>query len=471
MQGPNSNVRSLQGEPTLGDFYSAVGTPIVVDTTNGNERLFILNSAGEITELTSVTLKNTAQLDAFSRLRVSQAMTEFDSQQEYGLDTRTTWDAAANGTLATASSNGSATNGSNLVGPTNSSTRMTPLTVSTTSGHYSVLQSKQYIRYIPGKSHLILMTGIFSPGTIANNDARAGYFDSANGVFLKVTNGVASVVRRTSTSGSAVDNVVTQASWNLDVMDGTGVSGVTLDLTKTQILVIDAQWLGVGRVRIGFDIGGSLYYVHEFLNANSLLIPYTQTFNLPVRMEIRNTGTSSGTPTIQFVCCSVQSEGGTESRGFPWSSPSGIVTTAVTTRRPVLSIRPKATFNSRTNRAHIEEIAFLLRATTNDALYEIVVGGVLTGAAWTSVDADSTAEYDTTATAITGGASVVKGWAISGSGARAELSGTTGDLRNPLVLSQIDALTATQTNISLVCTAFTGTSNISPLANWHEQTI
>jgi hypothetical protein len=99
-----------------------------------------------------MTLKDGAQLDAFGRLRVSQSNTQFDSQQEYGLDTRTTWDATANGTLSTASSNGSVTNGSNLVGPTNANTRLTPLTVSTTSGHYSVLQSKQYIRYIPGKS-------------------------------------------------------------------------------------------------------------------------------------------------------------------------------------------------------------------------------------------------------------------------------------------------------------------------------
>lgn len=419
-----------------------------------------------------MTLKDGSQLDAFSRLRVSMGNTQFDSQQEYGLDTRTTWDATANGTLSTPSSNGSVTNGSNLVGPTNANTRLTPLTVSTTSGHYAVLQSKQYIRYIPGKSQLVLMTGIFSPGTIANCDARIGYFDSANGVFLKVTNGVASFVLRTSTSGSVSDaKAVISSAWSVDHFDGTGPSGITLDLTKTQILVIDAQWLGVGRVRCGFDIDGVIYIAHEFKNANALLVPYTQTFNLPVRMEIRNTGTSTGTPTIQFVCCSVQSEGGQEQRGFPWSAPVSITTTAVTTRRPVLSVRPKATYNSRTNRGHIEGIEFFLRTTTNDSLFEIVVGGTLTGAAWTSVDTDSMAEYDTTATAITGGSSGIKGWSLSGSGSIAVSSMTSADLRNPLVLSQIDALTATQTNISLVCTSVTGTSNVSPAANWHEQLI
>jgi len=56
-------------------------------------------------------------IDSFGRLRVSMANTLFDSQQEYGLDTRTTWDISANGTLpsASVSSNGSATSGDNAV--------------------------------------------------------------------------------------------------------------------------------------------------------------------------------------------------------------------------------------------------------------------------------------------------------------------------------------------------------------------
>jgi len=420
----------------------------------------------------TVSLSDGVQLDAFSRLRVSQAFTLFDSQQEYGLDTLRVWDITANGTLpASGSTDGSVTSGSNLVGPRNVNTRMTPITCSSTSGHYSILQSRQYVRYIPGKSHLVLLTGIFSPGTVANNVARSGYFDSANGIFLEVGNGIPSIVMRTSTSGSAVDTAVAQSAWNIDKLDGTGVSGKTIDLTKTQILFIQAQWLAVGRVIVGFDIDGMLYPCHQFLNANNLTVPYTQSFNLPVRMEVRNTGTSSGTPTIQFICCSVQSEGGEQPRGFPNSAPAVITTTAVTTRRPVLSIRPKATYNSVTNRAHIEDIEVQLRATTNDSLFELVIGGTLTGAAFASVAAESIVEYDTTATAISGGTAILKGFVPSATGSIAGTIRMEGDIRFPLVLSQIDALTATQTPFSIVCTSFGGTSNITPVMNWHEQVI
>jgi hypothetical protein len=348
---------------------------------------------------------------------------------------------------------------------------MVPLTISTVSGQYVVLQSRQYTRYVPGKSHLVLMTGIFSPGTVANTDARTGYFDAYNGIFLQVTNGAASLVRRTSTSGSVVDNSVAKASWNIDPFDGTGPSGVTLDLTKTQILFIQAQWLGVGRVTVGFDIDGKLYPAHEFLNANVLTVPYTQSFNLPVRMEMRNTGTSVG-GSIYFVCCSVQSEGGEEIRGFPFTANRGVTRVGVTTRRPVLSIRPKATYNSITNRGHIEMSEFFLNATTNNALFELVVGGTLTGAAFASVDASSIAEYDTSASAISGGVSIFSGYVNQGAGSSAGAVGSGFiDVRNPLTLSQIDALTATQTNLSIVCTSETGTSNILAGLHWHEQVI
>jgi hypothetical protein len=48
-------------------------------------------------------------------------------------------------------------------------------------------------------------------------------------------------------------------------MDGTGRSGITLDVTKTQIFIVDLEWLGVGRVRLGFVIDGKIYYCHEIL--------------------------------------------------------------------------------------------------------------------------------------------------------------------------------------------------------------
>jgi hypothetical protein len=426
-----------------------------------------------------ITLADSSQLDSFGRLRTSIPTTLFDSQQEYGLCTRRCWDgvvydasvATASYTITSPSANGSITNAAgSAVGPTNTNTRMTPITVAADDGDYAILQSRQYVRYIPGKSHLVLMTGIFATGSGAT----------------------AAIVRRTSTSGSVVDNEVLQSAWNIDKLDGTGPSRVTIDFTKTQILVIDAQWLGVGRVRVGFDVDGVIVVAHEFLNANVLTVPYTQHFNLPLRLDVRTVTTTAvarvgyfdhangiflkttratAGGTIQFICASVQSEGGEESRGFPRIASNGITAIGVTARRPVLSIRNAATYNSLVNRTHIEMAEAEISAATNNAFYEIVIGGTLTGASFATVGTDSAAEFDIAATAISGGLTVASGFVLAGTGVTRGLSSSGLDFRNPLTISKIDALATTQPAISIVCTSFTGTSNIVANMHWHEQVV
>jgi len=294
-----------------------------------------------------------------------------------------------------------------------------------------------------------------------------------------------------------VDTAIAQADWNIDPFDGSGPSNLTLDFTKTQILVISAQWLGVGRVVVAFDVNGVLYPAHQFLNANSLSVPYTQSFNLPVRMEaMASTGATTARSgyfdgnngiflqavsdtaggTINLVCTSVQSEGGVEVFGFPRTTNNGITAIAVTTRRPVLSIRPKATYNSRTNRGHIQVAEYILTASNNNSLFEVVIGGTLTagGGAPTWVDngAVSIVETNVNADAISGGTVLYSGYVLSGSGASRGSSGSQNvDTRNPLTISQIDAALNLQIPVSLVCTSLSGTSNILAGLNWYEQVI
>ena len=69
-------------------------------------------------------------------------------------------------------------------------------------------------------------------------------------------------------------------------MDGTGTSGYNIDFTKSQLYVIDFEWLSVGRIRFGFYIFGKIYYCHQISNFNELDEPYMKTANLPIRYEI-----------------------------------------------------------------------------------------------------------------------------------------------------------------------------------------
>jgi len=413
----------------------------------------------------SISYRDGANLDAFGRLRVSTPHTLFDSHNEFGLDTYNIWDATANGTLISRGYNSSVSSGSNSVGPVNSDSRMCPVTVSATNGNYSILQSAYYSNYQPGKSHLIIVTGILAAG--------AGY--------------AASFVVRSSVSGSIVDNEIVQNNWNLDKLDGTGRSGLTIDLTKMQILIIDAQMLYAGRIRFGFDIGGILVYAHEYLVANLLSERTMQIYDLPIRVQgitgasstsflsgyfdayngcfLKTTRATLG-GTLQFSCSNVTSEGGEETKGLP-RAVAQTTKIATTTRRPILSIRPKTTFNGYRNNTVITVKKAIIRSVGNDAFFEFVIGGTLTGESFASIGTYSTAEVDLSATAITGGIVVGSGF-CEATGANSG-SSVLIPINEKMWMYQIDALIATQTNFSIVATSLNATASCTAIINFSER--
>lgn len=394
---------------------------------------------------------DTSQLDAFSRLRVSQPVTLFDSQFQYGLQPFF-WESVvtAGGTAAAVA------NASSVL-----------MTVSS-SGDQAVRQSHRYFRYQPGKSQLAAMTGIM--GAIkANTRQRIGYFDAQNGLFFEQDGTALRVVQRTFTSGAAVDTAINQASWNLDPLNGTGPSGLTLNMADAQIFLIDLQWLGVGRVRFGFDIGGQIVYCHQVLNANTIASVYMTTANLPLRYELAMTGATTAT-TMTQICQAVISEGGFENeRGLFFTANNGATSISVTTRRPILSIRPKATFNSITNRGLIEPQAVEAEIGSGDALIELVYNGTLTSASFASVDANSLTEKDVAASAITGGTTLLSFY-VSGGGATARnsVNNPLGPLIGKLVTLTLDAAGSVPDVLSVVVTSFTGAVTASGIINWKE---
>lgn len=390
-------------------------------------------------------------LDAFGRLRVSDPQTLFDYQAQYDAGPLL-WENVLTGS-------GTATHVAN--------TASVALAVSGTSGDKVVRQSREYIRYQPGKSQLILLTFAMNAAK-ANLRQRVGYFDANDGIFLEVTGTTVNIVRRTSTSGSPVDTAIAKTNWSVDAFDGNGPSRVNIDLTKGNIFFIDMEWLGVGKVRTGFAApSGELRVAHEFQNANALANVYTKTANLPVRYEVENIGATSGASTFSAICASVMSEGGFEfGRGTPFSANSGTTVKSVTTEVPVLSIRPKATFNSIVNRGSI----ILKEATgyveTTSARFNLVYGGTLTGASFASANASSIAEFDTAASAISGGI-LIDSFYLPG-GAQIRTSATESIIsRLPLTL---DVAGSNPISLTITATRIGGNGTCSVLASltWQE---
>ena len=324
--------------------------------------------------------------DAFGRLRVSQPYTLFDSQNRYGIDSQFSTSTAGSG-AATHLSNESSVN----------------MAVTTTSGDEVVRQTFRVFPYQPGKSLLVLAT--FKMDTAKTNlRQRVGYFGTANGVYLEQgANGITFVLR-TSTSGSASDaRYVAKADWNGDKLDGTGTSGITLDLTKTQILFMDFEWLGVGSVRCGFIVNGSFIVAHTFHNSNIQTSVYMTTAILPVRYEITNTGTVASASAMKQICSSVMSEGGYEAVSQEHAARMVSATTSTfltTTFKPLVSIRLPSTALG----AVVLPYNLNFLPTTSDN-YELALfkNTTLTTPTWTAVSSTSNVEQDLASTSMTGG--------------------------------------------------------------------
>ena len=343
-------------------------------------------------------------IDAFSRWRVSDPETLFAVQSQY----------TANPILME-----SGNTGTGAAPAHDANTRMVSLSCTSGSGT-AFTQSFQYIPYEPGKSQLIKVTGVLGAG-VAGAVVDCGYFDAGNGIFFR-QNGASGLqfVRRTSTSGSVVNNVVNQADWSMDKMNGSGASGITLLEANAFILIIDLQFLGMGRVRVGFDIGGAIVYAHESKNANVLAVPYMQTATLPVQMLVTATSTGA-TKTSYFKCAAVESEGGiSDVDAFAFTTPECIETVASGTRTHIMSIRPKTTYNSITNRQLFTLAKLNMLATgVNPVYFELCIGATVAASTWADVNTTySGFEYTSVRgafTNLTNGIVIASGY-ISGAG-------------------------------------------------------
>ena len=282
------------------------------------------------------------------------------------------------------------------------------MAVTTSSGSRAAYQSKEYIHYIPGQSSALEVSVRMDAGT-ANCIQRVGLFDDDNGLFFELDGTTLYTVIRSSVSGSVVDTRTVQASWSADILDGSGASGLTLDITKHQIFYLDYQWLGAGRVRFGLNIEGTTIIVDERTHANSVTSIYMQTGSLPVRCEVVNSGAIASAKTLRWACASVYNEGSLDSAVSQHSVNRGTDTVNVgsSSFEPLISLRLKAAHKRATI---IPKSVSALSTSNTDILWEIVINPVLTGASWVSAGDGSIGEYDISGTAATGGEILASGY-------------------------------------------------------------
>jgi len=326
-------------------------------------------------------------LDAFSRLRVSNTGQRFDCEFIYDkqpslFEENLSW-------------------GSTCVH--NSDSRDVTLAIANAvDWTYGYLCQRRHNPYTPGNSQLIDITGTLNESDIAWGTCE---------IFHK--NGI-----------DSSETVYLQSAWSENVV-------ADVDFAKSQIFMIDFQSLKIWRVRFFLNRWGAIVTVHEITNDNIRLWGYRQYPQLPLCYRIYNTATETiteigyfdddnwvgfryrvpvnATAKMRCICSTVKSEGGQDLFDIPWFNfiaDTGIVEKTVSsTMIPIMSIRPKTTFNSIANRSITIPTALTVQSD-NPVQYKLLINATLTGASWADVNTNSATEYDTSATVVSGGSYV-----------------------------------------------------------------
>jgi hypothetical protein len=400
-----------------------------------------------------ISFANTPNIDAFGRLRVSEPFTLFDSSHRFD----------DNGLWSTATATGGAAT-------FNSAQGLVDLDVTAASGSEVLRETTKVFSYQPGKSLLVLNTFVMSAAK-TNLRQRVGYYGTQNGYYLELNNTTVSFVERSFVTGAVVNTPVAQASWNVDPMDGSGPSGITLDLTKAQILFMDLEWLGVGTVRIGFVINGNFYVCHKFHHANLITSTYITTASLPLRYEVTNTGATSGASTLKQICSTVLSEGGyqltglQQAVGIPVTTPRNLAVAG--TFYPIVSIRLKTSPN-RLDAIVIATAISVVATTSGHYNWQVVASGTTGAGTWVNAPGDSSVQYNITGTSLTGGRILASGFfGVSNQG-----STQVDILKEALFKTQLerDSFTSTPYELTILVASDTGGGGGNVLASmdWEE---
>jgi hypothetical protein len=380
MPGITGNVR-IHGNIGGSDLPITVNQGTTPWNVNGNVTATINGTS-------TITL-GTGSTDAFGRLRVSEPYTLFDSKARY-------YD-------HNDFSNVNATGGT-VVYDANSSTYQ--LNVTADSGSSVVRETKRVFPYQPGKSLLVLTT--FCMNTPKTNlRQRVGYFTTNNGIYFENDGAYNYLVIRSYSSGALVEDRIRQDAWNNPFAE--------LNVDRTQIFWTDIEWLGVGSVRCGFVVNGAYVLCHTFHHANIAgnTTTYMTTATLPVRYEITNTAGTTGASMMRQICSTVISEGGYNA--FTYSETAGRGTSVLRlatagTYYPIVSIRLAST---RLDAIVLPRQVDVLSPTVNYYRWKLVLNPTLTNANWAGQSVSGTVEYDTAATALSGGTELQAGYISS----------------------------------------------------------
>lgn len=362
------------------------------------------------------------ELDMTGRIKTANVVQIIGSQWTYG-KLPLTWGEIITGTAA-------------VVEPSlQYSSTYLRLTTGTANNDSVIFQTRRHFRYQIFRTHSISWANVFgAPQT--NVKKMFGQGLNNNGWFVEQSDGTYHFVVRSNVGiplPGFNETKVARADWNIDKLDGSGPSGLDLDLSKGISWAIEFVWHGTQGLRFGINYFDRVIWCHEMKYTATLSEPFSRNAILPLRAMVQNTGSvSSPGGEMQLGPVSYNVYGGeAEEDAYLFSSgnkTSGISVTSTTVPTYLSAVRPKATVVGANNRSILVPVAFDILAT-DTIYYEIVADAIIGAGTWTSVESRSLAEISLNPSSVTNERVVSSGYISGGQkGSGTIISGFSGDV-------------------------------------------
>lgn len=264
------------------------------------------------------------------------------------------------------------------------------------------IESLQAIRYIPSMMAYSFFTlgGIQTGTGLTGTKQYSGLFDDVDGFFVGQKDGVFSIGYRRD----SVDIIITQDNFNIDKLDGTGDSGLTIDPSKGNVYLIMFGYLGFAPIVFKvMDENGIMreFHVIQYPNLNTqtnLTLPY-----LPASSFTDNTG--SGIVLENFIGsldAGIIEDGkidvSAENFGFNLEVVPAYLPVSTTGTDLLVAFRGAQTINGIKNKISslLNQVSIITDQSPQDATVELIFNPTITTpGTWTAANTNSAVEFST----------------------------------------------------------------------------
>lgn len=383
----------------MNKFFATLSISLAIACTSFAGKVQITDlDQGEVMQVNSdgtIPTQISKPLTAFGELSVAPSTPVFQGIFEYTVDNTELND-------NTTTSNATVTQATGLA----------VLQTGAIAGGTAKLTSKRQARYRPGQGGMSRFTSVFGTA-VTGTEALIGLADVAATTNAFKNGYMIGYIGTTFGFHRFQNDVVTTvaiADWD-DPLDGSGASGMDIDLTKGNVWQIEFQYLGFGSILLSVedDSSGGFVPAHRILYANANTTPSVYNPNFKHTIWVDN-GVTTSNITLKSASYAFFIQGKTKYQEIhqPQQTSGNIEKASVVATTNLFTIRNRSTYAGKQNFIDvlIENVGASIEASSanNIGTIRLVRNATLGSSSYSNINTNnSVIEIDTSSTSVTGG--------------------------------------------------------------------